>query len=249
MLPGTRQNASSNPPRIGGWCGAGRRLDQAFSLPLILGVLILHTTSLLADEFSQTSRYSARLFSGGTLIIDSRVGDIHVSGWDEPRVQVDAEKVVRAGNQKAAQPLFGKIGVVVEGQDKEVRLLTSYPARRFWRPFRGESKLTINFEIKMPYDADLVLHCVDGDVRVSGVTGREQLRVNYGDVEIDVPSVWALRSLYAHAWLGYVQSDLHGTESDGAGIGQKISFWNPEGKQEVAVQVRMGGVFVYSDAQ
>jgi hypothetical protein len=239
----------SHRPRIGAWRSVGRLLDRALPLPFVLCALLLNGVDVSADEFSQNSRYSARLFSGGTLIIDSRVGDIHVSGWDEPRVEIDAEKVVRAGNQKAAQPLFGRIRVVLQGQDKEVRVLTSYPARRFWRPFRGESKLTVNFEIKMPYDADLVLHCVDGDVRVSGVSGREQLRVNYGDVEIDVPSVWALRSLYAHAWLGYVQSDLHGTESDGAGMSQKISFWNPNGKQEVAVQVRMGGVFVYSDPQ
>jgi len=237
------------PARIRLWRPAGRRFYLWLSLPVTFFILLLSSVPLRADEFSQNSRYSARLFSGGTLIIDSRVGDIHVSGWDEPRVEIDAEKVVRAGNQKAAQPLFGRIQVVLQGQDKEVRLLTSYPPRRFWRPFRGESKLTINFEIKMPFDADLVLHCVDGDVRVAGVSGREQLRVNYGDVEIDVPSVWALRSLYAHAWLGYVQSDLHGTESDGAGLRQKISFWNPNGKQEVAVQVRMGGVFVYSDAQ
>lgn len=249
MARGTRRRAASHRARIRAWQGTHGWRDWASILAFVLCVLLLNSTRLDADEFSQNSRYSARLFSGGTLIIDSRVGDIHVSGWDEPRVQIDAEKVVRAGNQNAAQPLFGKIGVVVQGQDKEVRLLTNYPARRLWRPFRGESKLTINFEIKMPYDADLVLHCVDGDVRVSGVSGREQLRVNYGDVEIDVPSVWALRSLYAHAWLGYVQSDLHGTESDGAGMSQRISFWNPNGKQEVAVQVRMGGVFVYSDPQ
>jgi hypothetical protein len=249
MVHRSGQREPSHRPRIGVWRVVGCQLDWAFNLPLFFCALLLSGVNLGADEFSQNSRYSARLFSGGTLIIDTRVGDIHVAGWDEPRVEVDAEKVVRSGNQNAAQPLFGRIKVVLQGQDKEVRLLTSYPARRVWRPFRGESKLTVNFEVKMPYDADLVLHCVDGDVRVSGVAGREQLRVNYGDVEIDVPSVLALRSLYAHAWLGYVQSDLHGTESDGTGFSQKVSFWNPDGKQEVAVQVRMGGVFVYSDPQ
>lgn len=249
MVRGSRRHVRSYWPRIGACRAPRRHFDRALYLPVVFCAFLLNSITLRADEFTQNSRYSARLFSGGTLIIDSRVGDIHVSGWDEPRVEIDAEKLVRAGNQKDAQPLFGRIKVVLQGQDKEVRLLTSYPSRRVWRPFRGESKLTINFEIKMPYDADLVLHCVDGDVRVAGVSGREELRVNYGDVEIDVPSVWALRSLYAHAWLGYVQSDLHGTESDAAGMSKKISFWNPNGKQEVAVQVRMGGVFVYSDAQ
>jgi len=177
------------------------------------------------------------------------MGDIHVTGLDDPHVQIDAEKVVRAGSQAAANPMFDRIRVVLEGQDKEVRLHTDYPPRRLWRPFRGESKLSVNFEIKMPYDANLLLRCVDGDVRVAGVTGHEKLRVNYGDVEIDVPSLWGLRSLYAHTFLGYVQSDLHGTTQDGAGFSQQVSFWNEHGKQDVAVRVRMGGVFVYSDPQ
>jgi hypothetical protein len=194
-------------------------------------------------------QYRTRLFSGGTLTITSRVGDIHVTGWDDPYVQVDAEKLVRAGNQAAATPLFDKIGVLLEGKDKQVRLSTVYPPRRLWRPFRGESKLTVNFEIKMPYDANLLLQCVDGDVRVSGVTGHEKLRVTYGDVEIDVPDVWKLRLFYAHTLLGYIQSDLHGTQQDSAGLRKNVSFWNRDGQQEITVNVRMGGVFIYSDPQ
>ncbi len=211
--------------------------------------LLMPASPLEADEFTQKSHYSARLFSGGTLIIDTRVGDIHVTGWDEPHVEVDAEKLVRAGNQAGANPMFERIKVALEGRDKSVRLSTIYPSRKPWRPFRGESRLTVNFDIKMPYDAALVLRCVDGDVRVEGVSANEHLRVNYGDVEIDVPSVLGLRYLYAHTLLGYVQSDLHGTPQDGVGIKQKIAWWNPQGKQEVAVQVRMGGVFIYGGPQ
>jgi len=209
----------------------------------------LSISQLRADEFTQTTHYSARLFSGGTLVIDTRVGDIHVTGWDEPYVAVDAEKLVRAGNQSGANPLFERIRVMLAGRDKSVKLSTVYPSRKLWRPFRGESKLTVNFDVKMPYDASLVLRCVDGDVRVEGITANERLRVNYGDVEIDVPSVMALRSLYAHTWLGYVQSDLHGTPQDSTGVKQSIAFWNPQGKQEVAVHVRMGGVFIYSGSE
>ena len=218
-------------------------------LGFLAGLLWLGSPGVVsADEYSQRTHYSARLFSGGTLVVESRVGDIHVTGWDDPRVEIEAEKVVRAGSQARADALFPRLRVLIGGQDEEVRLRTIYPPRRVWRPFRGESKLTVNFDIRMPYDAALVLTCVDGDVKVAGVSGREALRVNYGDVEIDVPSVWALRSFYAHTWLGYIQSDLHGTQQDGSGVKQQVSFWNPNGKQDVAVRVRMGGVFVYSGA-
>lgn len=197
-------------------------------------------------EFSRSSHYAARLFSSGTLIVDARLGDIQIEGWDEPRVEIEAEKVVRANSQEKASALYDRIKIQIEGGDREVRLRTLYPSRRLWRPFRGESKLSVNFRIRMPYDANLTLHCVDGDVRVRGIAGQERLRVNFGDVEVNVPSVYRLRSLQARAWLGYVQSDLDGEES--AGLGQRLSFWNSHGEQDISVQVRMGGVYVFGDA-
>jgi hypothetical protein len=198
-----------------------------------------------ADEFSQVDHYAVRMFSYGLLTIDSRTGDIHIEGWDNPRLEIEAEKVVRAKSMEAAKPMYEELRVVLQGQDKNVQLRTLYPARKVWRPFRGEARLSVNYRIKMPFDANLALRCVDGDVWIRGLVGKQQILVNYGDVEIDIPFLDRLRSLRAHAWLGYVQSDLHGEDKGGFGPG--IYFWNPLGEQDINVKVRMGGVFVYRD--
>jgi hypothetical protein len=211
----------------------------------LLGAILLCVQApLRADEFTKTFHYSARMFSFGTLTIDTRMGNIQVESWDQPRLEIDAEKVVEAGNPKKAEPLYDQVRVVLAGQDKQVLLQTLYPARRLWRPFRGESKLSVNFRVHMPFDANLTLKCVDGDVRVSGLIGKQEISVNYGDVEINIPSIYRLRSLNARSVLGYVQSDLHGEDS--AGWGRKIMFWNSQGEQDIKVRVRMGGVYVYS---
>jgi len=202
---------------------------------------------LLADEFSKTAHLSVRMFSTGTLFIDTRTGDLQIEGWDEPRLEIEAEKVVRSGSEASARPLYDVVQIGLEGKDKEIHLSTRYPSRRLWRPFRGESKYSVNFRIKMPYDANLSIKCVNGDVRVFGITGHEELKVNYGDVEINVPDVYRLQLLDAHAWLGYVQSDLQGMDRDSAGFRQGLAFWNPHGKQAITIRVRMGGVWVYSD--
>jgi len=211
---------------------------------LLLLSLFAGPAPLRADEFSKTFHYSTRMFSFGTLTIDTRMGDLQVEGWDEPRLEIEAEKVVQAKDKEKAQALYGRVQVALEGKDKQVTLRTLYPPRRLWRPFRGESKLSVNFRIHMPFDANLVLHCVDGDVRTSGLVSKQQIRVNYGDVEINVPTIYRLRSLDARSLLGYVQSDLHGEDS--AGFGRKIVFWNSDGDQDIRVRVRMGGVYVYS---
>lgn len=224
-----------------------RRVVHFVCASLLLGCA---ASMLRADEFSQTAEYSVRMFSYGMLAIDTRTGDIEIEGWDQPRLEVDAEKVVRAKNAVDAKPLYDKVQVRLEGHDTAVRLSTRYPARRLWRPFRDESRLSVNFRIRMPFDANLTLHCVDGDVRVTGLVGKELIRVNYGDVEIDVPSPWEVRTLSAHAWLGYVQSDLHGgLEQDSAGMSKRLWFYNQSGKQDIAVKVRMGGVWVYGSLQ
>ena len=212
---------------------------------VLLCLLETWCSSVRADEFSQVSHYSVRMFSYGVLTIDTRIGDIHIEGWDEPRLEIEAEKVVRASSNEAAKPLYERLAVVLKGKDTQVQLRTLYPPRKLWRPFRGEARLSVNYHIKMPFDANLALKCVDGDVWIRGMVGKQVILVNYGDVEIDIPSLDRLRSLRAHAWLGYVQSDLQGV--DRAGFDPGVSYWNPTGQQDIYVKVRMGGVFVYRD--
>lgn len=196
-----------------------------------------------ADEFSQLSHYSVQMFARGTVVVDTRIGDLTVEGWDQGRVEIEAEKVVRAKSEAKAQGLYDQIKIELRDNDEEVRLRVIFPPRRPWRLFRGATKLSVNFRMRMPAEASLVVKCVDGDLRIRGVAGRQEVRVNYGNVEISVPSLWHLRSLNARAWLGYAQSDLHGEDS--AGFGRKISFWNPQGEQDISVQVRFGGVYIY----
>lgn len=214
----------------------------ALSFLCVLGGL-LFPAALRADEFSRVSRYSVRLFSYGTLVVDARIGDLRIEGWDEPRVEIEAEKLVRAGSEAKARRLYDQIRIELSGGDKEVRLRTLFPPRRPWRLFRGATKLSVNYRIRMPYDANLVVRCVDGDVRVRGIAGHQQIRVSYGDVEVTVPSLDRLRTLEARTFLGYVQSDIHGEE--GAGFGRKVSFRNAEGAQDINVRVRLGGIYVY----
>ena len=180
-----------------------------------------------------------------TLSINTRMGNIRIEGWDKPRMEIEAEKVVRAGSEKKAGKLYDRLRIDIQGKEKTVFLRTIYPPRRPWRPFRGESRLSVNFRIRMPYDTDLEMKCVDGEIRISGMIGYQYVRLNYGDVEIDLPFIDQLRSIRAKSWLGYVQSDVH--RVDGVGFGPKVLYWNPSGDQDIDVRVRMGGIFIYKN--
>ena len=218
---------------------------------------ILHTSYFLfafllpslarADEFSQLSHYSAQMFPRGTVVLDTRVGDLTVEGWDQGRVEIEAEKVVHAASEAKARRLYDQIKIELKENEEQLRLRVIYPPRRPWRLFRGATKLSVNFHLRIPAEASLLVKCTDGDLRIRGVVGRQEIRLNYGNVEINVPSVWRLRSLKARTWLGYAQSDLRGEDS--AGFGRTVSFWNPQGEQDISVQVRFGGVYIYRSAE
>jgi hypothetical protein len=185
--------------------------------------LVLFALPGRADEFRQKSHYTRRLFSAATFTMEVRTGDIYITGWDDPHVEIEAEKVVHAGSKEAAEHQYQRLKVLLSGQDEMLQLRTLYPPRRPWRPFRGESDLSVDFRIHMPWDCNLVLKCVDGDVTVRGVAGQEKIVVNYGQVEIDVPFIDRLRSVRAETWLGNIQSDLHG-END-AGFSKKVLLY------------------------
>ncbi|MGD0920633.1 MAG: hypothetical protein ABSA70_02575 [Terriglobia bacterium] len=226
-----------------GYGGIARCISSfiLYTSPFLLAFLLPSVAR--ADEFSQLSRYSAQMFPRGTVVVDTRVGDLTIEGWDQARVEIEAEKVVRATSEAKAKRLYEQIKIELKENDEEVRLRVIFPPRRPWRLFRGATKLSVNFRIRMPVEASLAVRCVDGDLRIRGIAGRQEVRVNYGNVEITVPSLWRLRSLNARTWLGYAESNLH--DEGSAGFGRKISFWNPQGEQDITVQVHFGGVYVY----
>jgi hypothetical protein len=221
--------------------------SRALLSSLCILAALLGSIAARADEFTQTSHYSAQIFPRGKVLIDTRVGDVLVEGWDKPRVEIEAEKVVRAGSEKKAAQRFKRIRIELKTNDEEVQLKTIFPPRRPWRLFRGATKLSVNYRLRVPAQASVVLKCTDGDVRIRGINGRQEIRVGYGNVEVNLPSLWRLRSLNASTFLGYVQSNIHGEE--GAGFGRRVEFWNPQGEQEVTVRVRFGGVYVYGRSE
>jgi len=61
-----------------------------------------------------------------------------------------------------------------------------------------------------------------------------------GPARLIVPQLYAWKSA---KWLAAIEV----MDRDSAGFAQGLAFWNPNGKQQIRVRVRMGGVWVYSD--
>ena len=81
--------------------------------------LLFFTLPLKADEFSQTAHYRVRLFSFGTFTMDVRTGDIYITAWDDPHVEIEAEKVVQAKSREGANHRYKRIRAGSHGQRSE----------------------------------------------------------------------------------------------------------------------------------
>ena len=213
----------------------------------LLGMVCCLACTAWAEEYRRTVTHTVDLYPRGRVEIDTRIGDIRIAAWEKRQVRVEAEKVVRAGSEKSAQKRFKRIQVLVGSDDETVQIRSRHPPRRPWRPFRGGTKLGVDFTIRMPSQATLRVKGTNGDVTIEGLRGHQRIRLTYGSVEVTVPSRRHVRNLKASTLVGYVENNLNGQQ--GAGFLRKVQFWNPSGTQDIEIRVRMGGVLVHAGGQ
>ena len=82
-----------------------KSLSKTFCHLLLMAFcgVVLFALPGCADEFRQTSHYKRRLFSSATFTMEVRTGDIYITGWDDPHVEIEAEKVVHANSKDEAE--------------------------------------------------------------------------------------------------------------------------------------------------
>jgi DUF4097 and DUF4098 domain-containing protein YvlB len=109
---------------------------------------------------------------GGTVLINTRLADIRVSGWDQEKVEA-----VAAGDEFAE-----KVEATVTGEQTRQRVLLTAPGRR--------GNVVIN--VRVPRFANVeLLENLRGDIEIMNVDGSVRIGAGQGDVTIS--SVGALR--------------------------------------------------------
>ncbi len=194
------------------------------TLTLIIGMGCLLLTGLLRanDEVPQKVRSSktehADLAAGGTLHLKNSTGEVTVEGWDQPGVEITTIKSTKLSyttaapeRVKAAHDLEN-VKVTVAKQGDELVVTTEYPRDRRYlpRPSVGYRDFNLEYQIKVPRDAKIIVDHDEGEVHFDDLTGDISATTNQGLITLRLAAT-AQYSIDAKTRIGDVDSDIAGT--------------------------------------
>jgi hypothetical protein len=184
---------------------------------------------------------------GGTIQFLNAHGDLNISGWDKPEVEVTVIK--STGNlypPKDADALRKRLGLITVKLDRksatELDIPTLFPSRTLMRLVRGKSDLMLEYQVHVPRQSHLVIRQDIGAVIISGVAGNMEAHLSKGDIVVlmDGPEPY---SVDARSSFGGVQSDQGGAAAGHLGH-QRLSFAPPSAKYKLLFRVGIGDINV-----
>jgi hypothetical protein len=166
---------------------------------------------LIAQSEARTDRLSFPL--GGTLRLSKSIGELTIEGWDERAVEITTIKSVKIkGDSPPAAKSLDSIRVTAQQQGGDIVVTTEFPKHfTLFRPFTGLSDFELEYRIKAPREARLVIEHEIGEVHIGGMTGDIRATDGMGQITVAVPPGYSY-ALDTRSKLGSVYSQLQGQE-------------------------------------
>jgi hypothetical protein len=125
------------------------------------------------------------------LAVDNVFGSIHVTGHDEPKIEITAEETTRARSQTAFEKARKDVRLDIGREGDEVTVFVDGPFRErdengFGRHRSLGYTVTYDFEIRVPRRTHLDVRTVNsGEIRVEGVQGDLRAANVNGEISLE----------------------------------------------------------------
>ena len=142
--------------------------------------------------------------SGDKVKLDNRYGSITVAHWNNPEVNIRVEIEAKAGSDKRAQELLGRVQISLNKAGNSISGITSL-GNQSWNSDNG--KLTIRYYVNMPSNLDLSIVQKYGDINLPERNeGKTDLEVKYGNIKAgSFTRTLSVDAGYSNVSLGDVQ--------------------------------------------
>ena len=216
-------------------------------LPMVFVLVLPLAAKAPEREVQVTTTDHAELAPGGTVRISGSYGELDVEGWDQAQVEVTATRVVWRSDRphaiEQAKQLLGRVTVKAErNAADEVAIVTTLPPRNLiTRPLRDRTEIDLEYAIKVPRNAHLVIHHTSGDVRLEGVTAAIEATVHAGDIELRLPESNPY-SIDAKCRIGGVYSDFAGEHHTRWRVGENFEDKAAASAPRAYLRVDAGGI-------
>jgi hypothetical protein len=150
-------------------------------------------------KYERTDRLDAHLAPGSTLIAETDVGSITVTGLDVSACDVTATICVKAPTDEEAQEIADQIKIELDQDGKTLTVKTEKPRVKRHR------SISISFDITVPKQTALELGSDVGEIQVANITEKIKAETNVGKItceeisgDIDVKTdVGAIKIVYS----------------------------------------------------
>ncbi len=172
-------------------------------------------TVTLGDKVVVTKTETADFPTGGLLRMKNAVGELTVTGWDQPNLEMTTIKstktAVEAKDRDQANKLLDKVKISTDRKGDELDLSTAFPKHsKLARPFVGMTDFELEYRIHVPRAARLDIAEAMGEVHIENIRGDIRAMENLGEITVRVPE--GMYAIDAKSKLGVVNSDFPGNE-------------------------------------
>jgi hypothetical protein len=151
--------------------------------------------------------------AGGVLHLKNSAGEVSIEAWDRPDIEITTTKSTRLAYVTSdREKLLQEVSIAVERRGDEVVITTSLPHRRKFPPhalWSEVTKLDLDYQIKVPRNAQLIAEHTDGELHVEGLTGDIRVTIHKGTTTLNLPEEETY-AIDAKSKLGGVVSDFPG---------------------------------------
>lgn len=192
-------------------------MRRTFQIAVVLislsaGVALSSETSVKAPVQSTTAE-RFKLAPGGVIRFEHSVGYLTVEGWDRPEVEITITKSTdayyAAGANSDAESRLNRVRVAVEHRSDAEVFISTWLNHRLLAvsPLKTRGGIAVEYRVRAPHDARLVVHQNSGYVLLSGLIGPIEATNHSGDVMLMLPRPGPY-SIDAKSRFGGVYSDF-----------------------------------------
>lgn len=132
--------------------------------------------------------------AAGVLHVTKSIGDLTVEGWDRPDVEIVSVKSTQdtydSHEREKPSHRLDQVRVRAERRGNEVVITTDLPRRRRFpppSPLKGAIGIDLDYHIRVPRDARLIVDHQAGEVHVTDLTGDIHATVLSGEISLSLP--------------------------------------------------------------
>ncbi len=190
--------------------------------------------------------------AGGTVRLKNSTGELTIEAWDQPAVEITTTKSTKAdyapSEREKANHELDRVRVTAERKGAELVITTDFPKQGAppFSPFGGATKFDLDYHIKVPRDAALVVDHNIGEIHVDGVTGDVHATALQGLIFLHLPEQ-AQYTIDAKSGIGSVKSDFEGTTTRRLLFGDQ--FVESNGSHKLYLRVRFGDIIIFKTEQ